>query len=387
MIIWIKEHDGILIQESTSMWFRSDIPIKKFTDISEIEEQDILIVCRVDFAEVARYRYQYNIYVYEELVQKIYENIIQEYLYNYDYYYLRNAINACMEQKIDTLITGSSYGLFGIYEPYLKGQINMSLQSQDLFYSFEQIESVCSRNENIKNIVLCIGYWHFFWDLSKTEDMGELSRISQTYIPVFQEEYGMECIHNAHILPKKLSVLYTSDIFDFEIILKHYSESEFLSGYWNEKFKNRIDLATRNWKDSMKRWIDLSEKEKVEAANIRTRFHNKLSRRQYTVQENERLFRKLADYTAERNIRLLIVVPPVTSFYRDRLNAEIQNKFYEILDKIESEIHLLDLTNADVFEDKDFIDTDHLNDIGAQKMTTLVLEVLEEIHNREDISE
>ena len=88
------------------------------------------------------------------------------------------------------------------------------------------------------------------------------------------------------------------------------------------------------------------------------------------------------DYTAKRNIRLLIVVPPVTSFYRDRLNAEIQNKFYEILDKIESEIHLLDLTNADVFEDKDFIDTDHLNDIGAQKMTTLVLEVLEEISNR-----
>ena len=192
----------------------------------------------------------------------------------------------------------------------------------------------------------------------------------------------MECIHNAHILPKKFSVLYTSDIFDFEKILKHYSESEFLSGYWNEKFKNRMDLATRNWKDSMKRWIDLSEEEKVEAANIRTRFHNKLSRRQYTVQENERLFCKLVDYTAKRNIRLLIVVPPVTSFYRDRLNAEIQNKFYEILDKIESEIHLLDLTNADVFEDKDFIDTDHLNDIGAQKMTTLVLEVLEEISNR-----
>ncbi len=382
MIVWIKEHEGVFNQKSISMWFRSDIPIKKFTDISEIEEQDILIVCRVDFAEVARYRYQYNIYVYEELVQKIYENIIQEYLYNYDYYYLRNAINACMEQKIDTLITGSSYGLFGIYEPYLKGQINMSLQSQDLFYSFEQIESVCSRNENIKNIVLCIGYWHFFWDLSKTRDMGELSRISQTYIPVFQEEYGMECIHNAHILPKKFSVLYTSDIFDFEKILKHYSESEFLSGYWNEKFKNRMDLATRNWKDSMKRWIDLSEEEKVEAANIRTRFHNKLSRRQYTVQENERLFCKLVDYTAKRNIRLLIVVPPVTSFYRDRLNAEIQNKFYEILDKIESEIHLLDLTNADVFEDKDFIDTDHLNDIGAQKMTTLVLEVLEEISNR-----
>lgn len=382
MIVWIKEHERVFNQKSISMWFRSDIPIKKFTDISEIEEQDILIVCRVDFAEVARYRYQYNIYVYEELVQKIYENIIQEYLYNYDYYYLRNAINACMEQKIDTLITGSSYGLFGIYEPYLKGQINMSLQSQDLFYSFEQIESVCSRNENIKNIVLCIGYWHFFWDLSKTRDMGELSRISQTYIPVFQEEYGMECIHNAHILPKKFSVLYTSDIFDFEKILKHYSESEFLSGYWNEKFKNRMDLATRNWKDSMKRWIDLSEEEKVEAANIRTRFHNKLSRRQYTVQENERLFCKLVDYTAKRNIRLLIVVPPVTSFYRDRLNAEIQNKFYEILDKIESEIHLLDLTNADVFEDKDFIDTDHLNDIGAQKMTTLVLEVLEEISNR-----
>ena len=379
MIVWIKEHERVFNQKSISMWFRSDIPIKKFTDISEIEEQDILIVCRVDFAEVARYRYQYNIYVYEELVQKIYENIIQEYLYNYDYYYLRNAINACMEQKIDTLITGSSYGLFGIYEPYLKGQINMSLQSQDLFYSFEQIESVCSRNENIKNIVLCIGYWHFFWDLSKTRDMGELSRISQTYIPVFQEEYGMECIHNAHILPKKFSVLYTSDIFDFEKILKHYSESEFLSGYWNEKFKNRMDLATRNWKDSMKRWIDLSEEEKVEAANIRTRFHNKLSRRQYTVQENERLFCKLVDYTAKRNIRLLIVVPPVTSFYRDRLNAEIQNKFYEILDKIESEIHLLDLTNADVFEDKDFIDTDHLNDIGAQKMTTLVLE---EISNR-----
>ena len=119
-------------------------------------------------------------------------------------------------------------------------------------------------------------------------------------------------------------------LFDFEKLLKHYSEIEFLSGYWSGKLKNRMNFARKNWKDSMKRWIDLSEEEKIEVANIRTRFHNKLSRRQYTLQENERLFCKLADYTAKRNMRLLIVVLPVTSFYRDRLNVEIQSKFYEI---------------------------------------------------------
>lgn len=44
------------------------------------------------------------------------------------------------------------------------------------------------------------------------------------------------------------------------------------------------------------------------------------------------------------------------------------------------EIHLLDTFDDTLFEDSDFIDTDHLGDTGAEKITKIVLDTLREMN-------
>ena len=87
--------------------------------------------------------------------------------------------------------------------------------------------------------------------------------------------------------------------------------------------------------------------------------------------------RELAALCKSNNINLMFVVTPATESYRKYLEPEFKKVFYDTLNIINSEIHLLDLFDNDIFVTEDFIDTDHLSDSGADKMTMLINEALE----------
>ena len=71
---------------------------------------------------------------------------------------------------------------------------------------------------------------------------------------------------------------------------------------------------------------------------------------------------------------------PATKAYLKYLNPEYKDIFYSVLDSIEGDIHLLDLSDDSFFDSNtDFNDTDHLNDSGAIKFTQVLSSVLEEI--------
>ncbi len=50
-----------------------------------------------------------------------------------------------------------------------------------------------------------------------------------------------------------------------------------------------------------------------------------------------------------------------------------KNGFYAALDRVKGTVHLLDLFDEASFTDRDFNDTDHLSDSGAEKMTECIL--------------
>lgn len=179
MTIWIIEYNNLSIN-SISVWLKANVNVKKYIDKNEIDFQDIVIASQKDPRIVSTNFTAYTLVYYEDLLENLSNDIISEFTYNYDFYYLKNAIAHAIspESNIDTIITGSSYGLFGIDASLLKSQENLSLPSQDLYYSLKGIYNVCSQNHNIKNIILCCGYYYFFSDLSKVKNDTELQRIS-----------------------------------------------------------------------------------------------------------------------------------------------------------------------------------------------------------------
>lgn len=85
------------------------------------------------------------------------------------------------------------------------------------------------------------------------------------------------------------------------------------------------------------------------------------------------------NFCKNRNINLLLVITPQTPYYRNYLSQEFKSTFYDVLNGVDEIVHLLDLSDDSSFKDDDFVDTDHLDDRGARKLTSIILNVLQEI--------
>lgn len=134
MVIWVKEFNTITVG-SVRIWIKNEIPVLQYKS-NLIEREDYIIISRED-TDVQSDNFKYGtILLYEDMLEKITKYVFQAIGYNYDYYYLRNAMDIAKNSNIDTLITGSSYGLFGIDQNQLTSEVNTSLSSQDLYYSY-----------------------------------------------------------------------------------------------------------------------------------------------------------------------------------------------------------------------------------------------------------
>lgn len=372
MTVWVKEYGNTVTIEKIRYWIKKEIDVRKLEDISSIEVTDIVIFSRADNS-LSKEELVCNILVYEDLYEKIAISVFQEHQYNYDYYYLCNAFRQVEEEKIDTVITGSSYGLFGIDDKMLKNQVNLSLASQDLYFSIKSVYRAFEKNDEISNVVLCVGYYYFYTDLSKTQNEYEIMRLPKVYDLLYGD------VHNGILFPEKKTFLMKSHIFDIDIIMETFAEEEYKKGYFNSG-RHRKDYATKLWKNQKKMWTELNLEEKLEAAEKRGQQHNRLINRKASYVENVAIFKEFLKFCVLKKINIMIVVTPVTSHYRTFFDKRYKEGFYAILNSMEEPIHLLDCSDSPYFDDADFNDTDHLNHFGAKKMTSIILETLYKIN-------
>lgn len=373
MIVYVKECSAFNINKCVP-WFKKTNMIRPLNRIEDVNNiSDIIVISNTD-NNIKFDLSSYNTMVYEEFYEKILINIVQECQYNYDYYYLKNALLHSSDPEVSTLISGSSYGVFGVDTSLLFNAVNLSSISQDLYYSLKLIYSACETNKNVKNIVLCLGYYYFFSDLSKTQNTNEIRRISNVYKPLFND------IHNCPILPPKQNILYESAIFDIPSIIDIYTQSEYIKGFFNQD-RPREKYATKEWDDKSKNWNELNINEKIEAGKRRADQHNRSIKRKSSFLENISLFQDFLNFCGSKKMNLILVVTPATPYYLNCLLPEHKFVFYYVLNEVDGVIHLLDLSDDSSFSDCDFNDTDHLNDSGARKLTTKILSVLQEIDN------
>ena len=360
---WIKEF-GNVKRDVIDIWLKPNINAEIFRDWSSIKYEDFVIVSKDDNTIEKANFYEYKIVIYEEVFEWITYSIMDNFDKNYDYYWLKNSLRNAYDKR--TVITGSSYGLFGMDFSQLTDEINLSLPSQDMFYTTKGIYEVAKNNANIKNIILCCGYYYFFSDLSRTKNKGGLSRISKVYEPL---SWGR---HNGFIIPAQENTLYDSEIFDVDKIADLYSMGEWEKGYFTPERPREITVT--------KKWTDLSEEEKIISCERRAAVHNREINRTGSLKENIRIFHELVSFCKDNNINLYMVVTPVTNYYYNNLNKRFKEIFYSVLNDEEYDINVLDFISDanDMFSDEDFIDTDHLSEIGARKFTNIILQAVNE---------
>lgn len=335
-------------------------------------DTNILIICKKNYKDDFQSNYFEKIIDYDELMNYLFLKYRRFYYNNYDYLFLKNAIKVSKKKDVNSIIVGLSYAMLGINEQALKIKaINLALPSQDLYYSFKISKAVIDRNKEIKNCIIGLGYYSFNFDLSLCKN-SESSRIDNVYYPIFKDFHNY---NHCKKMPVKNFSEYIDNryksIFDtrkLENCLWNIQSANTCS-YFNSTISRRIYSTLGNI--SLKK---LNESAKIKFSKDRAASHNKLLKYKKTYEEYKILIYTFIKYLNERNVVPVIVIFPALKYYRDELSPDFKNEFYSIINSAASRhcFKIIDLFDSKLFNEDDFMDTDHLNEKGALKVSKII---------------
>jgi hypothetical protein len=368
--IYVKEFEDKLSVNKVIPWMKIGggevCPLVSFDDAGI---HDVVFVSRYDTISDEDL-HNHRVWIWEDCTEAIAISAVNEIAYNYEYlFYMKALSRGKSDMGISTLFTGSSYGVHGVDECLISEAVNLSVRAQDLYYSAKGVYEVCKQNHNIKNVVVCCSYYYAFEDMSVHSAEYQQRLINLLYDRIYGD------IHNRSVLQRPLAFLGKSDVFDVERVYKNREYACLQQNFFNKDY-TRISLREAGYAE----WTNLSIDERDKAALVRTDKINKRFKWKYTYNENTDILNKFSQFCLDRSINLVFVVTPMTEAFRKYSNPEFKAAFYEALENAPGEIHVLDLYDSPEYSDGDFIDSDHLDDSGAEKLTKAILATLREIN-------
>lgn len=314
-----------------------------------------------------------------KLLDSIKQSITNIYNKYYRLKYLKHSLKYAMEKDVESIVVGNSYPLIGIKETLLdKKTVNLSMSSQDLYYSFELAKKAISNNKNIKQCIFGISHYVLRYDVSRGLGDFATDMIKNVYYPLLND------IHNSEL--KNISMPETLKTLEFDIVIKNIFDVDKLEEYFEtQMYLENRDYHTSNYGFYMNNyaWRDLAENHKELVGLDRVRQHNKIYKYTDTKIEYLQIFKDFINYMNENNIELIFVVFPTTKYYSENLCTEFNKEFDEILNQLqEKSLKIIDLRKySNDFDDSDFCDADHLNEYGGIKATQYIKKEIEHIKN------
>lgn len=294
------------------------------------------------------------------------------YTNNYDYSYLSNSLIESIQGDAKAIIVGNSYPLVGIEEQLLsKNTINLSMHSQDLYYSYELAKKSISQNKNIKQCILGISHYVLNHDLSKGESSYSKNMIEKIYYPLLNDvhNYTKTNIPTQQTLNDFAADILIKSFFDFDKIDYHFRKQIYTN---NKTYYN--NLNPRNVNNS---FMDYTMDEKESIGSNRANQHNKLFKYDNTKSEYANILKEFINFSKRENVELIVVILPTTKYYFNNIKIEYKNDLDNLIKHLKDEdgVKVVDLRNLD-YDDSDFADSDHLNQKGAIKSTKYLNQIL-----------
>ena len=263
--------------------------------------------------------------------------------------------------ELKILSLGSSHGYYGINPKYFEQPtFNAAFPSQSLRYDAFILEKYIERADSLKFVILPVSYFSL---CSHLEDRDEWWRVKNYCIycncPYHQNElrYRTEIVGTN--IGNQISKLYqywkcSKDVIDCDTL-----------GLGCIKYADRDgDLD------------DDIGRAKYHTMNIR--------KAASTIRENKAHVEHMINICSRNNIRLLLVTTPVCHSYYDNVDSEQYNLMTSYCDSIadaHSHVRYVNLFKDARFVDEDFLDTDHLDEIGAEKLSRILSNELTENRN------
>ena len=293
--------------------------------------------------------------------------------FDYDRLYLTGKLQSLSEncKRISIVLSGSSYAMVGLKENMMpRPAVNLAVNAQDPYFSMLSAETVIKSCKGIDTVVITGGYYFWHTDMSNNPSDYYKSVLMRTNYPVLRSLHKYE----GELLPAMQRTScdpLLEKLFDFEALCE--KENEGISArlanleYFNKEINQRPINGMLHFP-----FRELSDDINYRTAKARAEAHNgNLS--QHNLESNMKILLSFLSAT-ENQVRVIIVVPPVTKFYRVNSSPQLKEMLYEQLKAVKEafDIVFLDLFDSQDFDVYDFQDYDHLNDNGAKKLSRIV---------------
>ena len=281
------------------------------------------------------------------IMEVLLRNIPNDYSYKKEY--LDNHA-----QEIETLILGSSHSFYGLNPAYFTEKtFNASHLDQYLNFDYAILKKYENSLKNLKNLVIPISY---FTMTGRLEASPEAWRIKDYVI-----YYDLNTVHSIRDYSE---VLYHDMVRNLERIVSYY-----LHG------KPSITCSKLGWgvvyHSSQSKNLEHTGKH---AARLHTVAHFKY------LPKNQKNLTQILEFCKNRDINVVLFTPPASEPYikylnRKQLNITIQSakKISDCYDKC----IYINLLSSNQFCSGDFYDGDHLNEIGARKLSLLINDIFQ----------
>lgn len=289
-------------------------------------------------------------------------------LRNYDYVWLKTMLDKGRRNSFKgaTLLTGPSYGIFGVEECCWKKAINCSVDSQDLYYDFLCAKDVLSAGggQLFSKCFIIVGYFSAWSDLSLSTNERE-RMIAPVFYPIFDDAHHWE---NAY--KHDLWMGFGDVPAEIKLLCEKSAASEILKR--NTYFS---DLRRRSpfFNLQGRTWYEVTMDEKMAMGAYRVQAHSKAHKT--TLAENKDILKEYVHFLHMNDVLPIVILPPFSNAYKHYIGPETKETILELVDSVPEDVHYVDFNQCDLFDDTCFMDTDHLNEKGAHVMCKILVEM------------
>ncbi|MFN7912612.1 MAG: hypothetical protein ACK5QC_12370 [Bacteroidota bacterium] len=279
--------------------------------------------------------------------------------YPTSYSKIKNNFTKC-EPKIDVIFIGASESQLGIAPKYISSfsSFNLSNSSQTIYNSCKLIESNLTKLPKLKTVVLSIGPLMLKSSYSKN-------------IEKWREKFYY---HYWHIIPESgeysFSWKFKCGIYDVGTIV----QSVFMRNKFEKSLSNIHKIDSLGWEygedDANESIVNSSMgKETVKIHLTETDLHNN---------SNEKYIKNLYTLLKQYGIKLILIQPPTSQYYYNSIPSVILDSNIIALNRLitEDKILFYNFQSDSTFTNNDFRDVNHLNFIGAKKLSLKINEIL-----------
>lgn len=292
--------------------------------------------------------------------------------YDYDYYFLKDRMDRAIRTgNLKVLVTGLSYARNAIDDTKIDGCYNLSSSSQDIFYAFEMNKIVLKCCTEARYSLIGLHYYSLHYDLSLGTSEASRLGISRIMYPLTNKSHNysdklVSVKRNLYELIKQAKQKSAGTLVDLYDRIQKDFKTEYGMRYFNE----RISWKKLYGVDVFK---ELAPEQIAQLVHHRVMEHNRLLKYQDTYFENIKILKEFVQYLNMQNVKPLFVLFPCCKRYNEMFSEELKDRFYQGLAQLDQgTFELWDYSECPFFEERDFVDPDHLNEFGRAKMTELI---------------